>query len=190
MVQGGESRMAPGAPGTVCSLVEKAPGDGKIKWPFREGEHTRSTSFLSWRKKKTGDINLIGLSRRGEKPSLLISCGRTKQTQGHVQPGWPALRFQSGVTSLKMCFIIAKRHALQLPYCVLHKGWWNIKDVENGANPSRRHCKGLSLCLLLGSCCPGTQAQGHEKRQSLNYQVHPRRTRRRPICSSGTRKRS
>lgn len=29
MEEDGESRMAPGAPGTVCSLVEKAPGDGK-----------------------------------------------------------------------------------------------------------------------------------------------------------------
>lgn len=143
--------------------------------------------FSPWKKKE--DINLIGLSRRGERTSALIGWGAQNKRR-HVEPGWPALRFQPGVTSLKMCFIIAKPHALQLPYCVLHKAWWNIQDVETRANPSCRHCKGLSLCLLLGSCCPGTQAQGHEKRPSLNYQVHPRRPRQGPICSSGTRKRS
>lgn len=46
---------------------------------------------------------------------------------------------------MRMCFIIAKPHALHFPYCLPDNSWWNIKDVENGANSFRRHSKGLSL---------------------------------------------
>lgn len=81
MAQDGESRMVPGAPETVCSLVEKAPGDGKKNAvPRRRTHQILLLSLLE----KIAHINLIGLSRRDEKTSLLIGWGRTKQTQGHV----------------------------------------------------------------------------------------------------------
>lgn len=83
------------------------------------------------------------------------------------------LQFQPSVTSLKTCFVIAKRHASQLLYCLLLtkadgtvQTWTTVPTrLEDTAKPS------LSLCLLLGSCCPGNQARGNEKRQSLSYQV-------------------
>lgn len=88
----GESRMVPGAPRTVCSLVEKAPGDGKkIAVPRRRTHQTHLLSLLE--KKKTEDINLIGLSRRGERTSPLIGCGRTKQTQDMFSLAGPHCAF-------------------------------------------------------------------------------------------------
>lgn len=83
--------MVPGALGLVYSLVGKAPGDGKkIVSPRRRIPQMYLLSLL---RKKIEDINLIGLSRRGDQTSLLIECGCTKQTQRRVWLAGPALRF-------------------------------------------------------------------------------------------------
>lgn len=115
-MQDGESRMVPGAPGTVCSLVEKTPGDGKkIAVQRRRTHQIHLLSLLE--KNRRHKFNWLIKAQRKD---LAVNWLRAHKTNAGTHLAW--LSFHPGVTSLKMCFIIAKRHALQLPYCVLDKG--------------------------------------------------------------------
>lgn len=61
----GESRMVPGAPRTVCSLVEKAPGDGKkIAVPRRRTHQTHLLSLLEKKKNRRHKFNWLIKARR------------------------------------------------------------------------------------------------------------------------------
>lgn len=83
-----------GSGGTKDSLLSC--GESARWWQENrrsEEENTPNTPpFSSW-KKKTEDINLIGLSRRGERTSPLIGCGRTKQTQDMFSLAGPHCAF-------------------------------------------------------------------------------------------------
>lgn len=121
MVEDGESRMVPGAPGTVCSLGEKAPGDGKKIVVPRRTHQIPLLSLLE--KKKTEDINLIGLSGAARRKDLTVnwlSAHKTNARTCLARLARAALSAQCHI--IEMCFIIAKRHALQLPHCFPHKG--------------------------------------------------------------------
>lgn len=94
----------------------------KARWSqenqYTEKDSARKPHLSIEKKKKNVGVNLIALSEGHQKTGLLI--GRTKQTEGHVQPGWPRSAFTPVSRHWKSVFI-AKRHALQLLHCLLHK---------------------------------------------------------------------
>lgn len=98
----------------VCSLVEKAPGDGKQNLHSEHQNTPNPPPFSHWKKKRIGRHKFNWLIKALRKELAVNWLGRTKQTRGEVS-AWlarTALRFQPDVTSLKMCFFIAKRHML------------------------------------------------------------------------------
>jgi len=124
--------------------------------------------------------------------SLLIGWGGAQNKRRGPVGGWLArAALSAGVTSLKMCFIIAKKRkkkkkpsrALQCPYCVRgqKEADGTLKTRGTRCQPVSKTLQGplslslspslslslslpLSLCLLLGSCCPGTQGTSTMKR--------------------------
>lgn len=135
--------------------------------------------FPPW-KNRTHKFNGLIKGRRRE---LAVNWMRAHKTNAGTCLAW--LARAAIFTSLKM-FYYCKRHALHLPYCVLDKGWWNIKVEEHGANRSRRPLSLLAFRQLL------SRDAGAKKWKETKFQLPgaSRRTRRRPMCSSKKRTRS
>lgn len=140
-----------------------------------EEENTpKPPPFSPW--KNIEDINLIGLSRRGERTSLLIGCGGAQNKRGDMfSLAGPRCAFSRCHVIENVFYYCKTSHALQLHIVSRTKGWWNIKDAEHGANPSRRHLQGPLSLLVFRQLLSRDSGVRTWKETKFQLQVHPRR---------------
>lgn len=119
-----------GHPAQFARSWRKAPGDGK-KIAFRGWEHTKSTSFLSLKKKKNRrhKFNWLIKARRKEVAVNWLGAHKTNAGTCLAWLARDALSVRCHIIE-NVFYYCKTSHALQLPYCVPDKGWWNIKYVE------------------------------------------------------------